>query len=615
MQLSRVQNSTSRVFDCICLWVLPAGFFLLLSALFFLPDRSLHHKVYYALFSIPTLLALCIKPAELKSVGREPLVLLFVLFAGFAILSLNWSDTSESTMKLIKPPLHTFMLFAGLCLLLRHRFEGLQPILLSAALVALAASTLDLCSYINNPPAEERLVGSGALDNPLLSSHLFGFFATYWLFIVMTSRKLPTRIFALGAFAVMFATVLATGSRTPLIAMCLAATWIAILRRDRRAWVLLCALPVAAIALTLLAPELLFGRGFSSRLTIWQITLDFIAQRPWLGHGYDATLVINPMPFYYFSEPHSFALGVLYYVGIVGFVAWAGMIGYGLYSGWRHRTQPLYVLASALLMFGLGAGLTEGGGLLSRPKEHWFLLWIPLALIAALNVALRTRRLPLQPVCELRQDQAVALISNAEIIEEDGLGAKVLRLEDGSFLKLFRPRRWYTSGSFNPYSQRFARNSQQLTTLGFTTPRILDLYQYADGSTGVRYEPLPGRTLRQALAASPDLEAQGALVRQFGRYLGQLHERGVYFRSLHLGNVLLLDDGALGLIDLADMRLLPGALSLSLRQRNLRHMQRYEQDRGWLFETHVSQLLAGYAEVAGASAVERIRNNVTSPAS
>ena len=27
-------------------------------------------------------------------------------------------------------------------------------------------------------------------------------------------------------------------------------------------------------------------------------------------------------------------------------------------------------------MYGIGAGLTEGGGIISRPKEHWYLLWI-----------------------------------------------------------------------------------------------------------------------------------------------------------------------------------------------------------------------------------------------
>ncbi len=36
--------------------------------------------------------------------------------------------------------------------------------------------------------------------------------------------------------------------------------------------------------------------------------------------------------------------------------------------------------------YGLVAGMTEGGSFLSRPNEHWFLIWIPLALVAAFTV-------------------------------------------------------------------------------------------------------------------------------------------------------------------------------------------------------------------------------------
>ncbi len=86
----------------------------------------------------------------------------------------------------------------------------------------------------------------------------------------------------------------------------------------------------------------------------------------------------------------------------------------------------------------------------------------------------------------------------------------------------------------------------------------------------------------------------------------------MYFRSLHLGNVLLMDDGEFGLIDLADMRIYPSALRNALRQRNLKHMQRYPQDRGWLFETHFEQLATGYACVASPQATLSIREQAQS---
>jgi len=295
---------------------------------------------------------------------------------------------------------------------------------------------------------------------------------------------------------------------------------------------------------------MIIERGDSYRLEIWQIVLHKIADHPWLGHGYSATLAVDPGVGYILQEPHSFALGVLYYVGIIGLLPWLFFLFWGLLSSWRQRVQPLLIIASTWLVFGIGAGLTEGGGIISRPKEHWFLLWIPLALIAALSINQRARRLLTLPVQKLSLEGLEQLSREARIIEEDGLGPKVLRLTDGSFLKLFRRRRWYTSGSFNPYSERFAVNSEQLRQMGIPTPQILNLYRLDDGSSAVHYTPLAGHTLRQVLQSITAPAVRQALVERFGKFMAQLHEKGVYFRSLHLGNVLVLEDGEFGLIDL-----------------------------------------------------------------
>ncbi|MGO1268245.1 MAG: lipopolysaccharide kinase InaA family protein, partial [Pseudomonas bubulae] len=241
---------------------------------------------------------------------------------------------------------------------------------------------------------------------------------------------------------------------------------------------------------------------------------------------------------------------------------------------------------------------------------HWYLLWIPLALIAALNIGLRLKTLRDRPVHRLSDAAFNTLASHAQVIEEDGLGPKVLRLQNGNFLKLFRARRCYTSGSFNPYSERFAVNSERLQAMGIPAPKILDLFQLRNGSTAVLYQPLPGQTLRQVMQSMGSPAMRQALVERFGKFLAILHDKGVYFRSLHLGNVLLMDDGEFALIDIADMHLYPSALRIALRQRNLRHMQRYPEDRRWLFEEQLPELLQGYATLAPAPAVTSLRNQV-----
>ena len=615
MHSKRLSYGANRVFDFLVLWILPIGLLLLLSSLFFVTNRNVLHKFYYGLFSAPTLLLLCLRPREIKELLREPLVIAFLVFCAWALTSLLWSPEQHPDTDLFKRPLHTFMLFAGCGLLLHYRNELFKPIFFSAAVIALVVCLFNLVAFIKGfDPGMRMIGGRGALDNPLLSSHVFGFFCVYWLYVCVTTQRLHVLWFSVPAMAIMTAAVLATGSRTPLVALTLTILWITFVSRNRRSALLIAGLVVGAAGLLLIYPELITSRGSSFRFELWSMSLQRIAEHPWIGHSYDSELYLTLADGNELREPHSFALGVLYYVGIIGFIPWIFMLAWGLFKGFKQRAQPLFILASSLLMYGIGAGLTEGGGILSRPKEHWFLLWIPLAIIAGLSVAQRRRSVLSMPVQSLKTETFEQLCSDAHVIEADGLGPKVLRLADGRFLKVFRPRRWYTSGSFNPYSERFASNAEQLRAMGIPTPQILGVYGLSDGSSAVIYSPLSGLTLRQALQ-SLDSSLRESLIERFGQFMAQLHERGVYFRSLHQGNVLLMDDGEFGLIDIADLRIFPSPLRNALRQRNLRHMQRYPQDRAWLFETHFEQLAKGYASVAGQAATATIRAHVLKLAS
>ncbi|MHC8324443.1 O-antigen ligase family protein [Pseudomonas sp. LB1P83] len=610
MQLSGFNSTSNRVFDFICLWILPIGYLLLLCALFFLPGRSLHHKLFYGLFSIPSLVALCLRPRELRELLREPVFIAVLLFAVWAMMSLCWGPGSESVAAQLKAPLHTLLLFAGCYLLVRYRSEIVQPLLFTAAMVGLIGTAYNLFMFARVYAPGLRLIGGGAFDNPLLSSHMYGFYCAYWLSMSMICKRRQMLWLSIPAMAIMFTAVIATGSRTPLVALTMAALWLGFICWNRRSLVLLIALIASVSAVTVLFSQMIIERGDSYRFEIWQLAVQKIAEHPWIGHGYNADLALDPGVGYTFQEPHSFALGVLYYVGVFGLLPWLFFQAWGLFSSWRYRLQPLFIIASTWLIFGIGAGLTEGGGIISRPKEHWFLLWIPLALIVALSVNQRARRLLAMPIKTLTPMALQQLTANAHVIEEDGLGPKVLRLLDGSFLKLFRRRRWYTSGSFSPYSERFVVNSEQLRNMGIPTPQPLHLYRLDDGSSAVHYSPLPGNTLRQVLQGITAPAVRQALIERFGKFMAQLHEKGVYFRSLHLGNVLVLADGEFGLIDVADMRIYPSSLSLSLRQRNLRHMQRYTVDRRWLFEDHFEALLQGYATTASKAAVDNMHRQV-----
>ncbi len=192
-----------------------------------------------------------------------------------------------------------------------------------------------------------------------------------------------------------------------------------------------------------------------------------------------------------------------------------------------------------------------------------------------------------------------ALRTDAEVIEADFFGDKVLRLADGNFLKLFRRKRLISSAVFFPYAKRFASNALVLRERGIPCPNVLETYRVADIARDVvHYQPLPGQTLRQIIA-DPVRFGDAELVKQFGRFVAQLHNQGIYFRSLHLGNVVMTPENQLGLIDIADMRTLRSPLRKSLCLRNFQHMRRYQNDHAWLLQENGALFFDSYIELSG----------------
>lgn len=189
------------------------------------------------------------------------------------------------------------------------------------------------------------------------------------------------------------------------------------------------------------------------------------------------------------------------------------------------------------------------------------------------------------PVEHAEHDTYLALRANAEIIEADRYGEKVLRLADGRMLKLFRRKRLVSSAAWYPYAQRFADNCAALSTRGIPCPEVIAVYRFREMKRdAVLYQPLPGETIRQLRAAGISAEDAARLRQAIARFIGTLHDRGIYFRSLHLGNIVRTPEGELGLIDVADMTVRKGALSRMTRRRNMQHLLRYRNDADWLAE-------------------------------
>ena len=168
----------------------------------------------------------------------------------------------------------------------------------------------------------------------------------------------------------------------------------------------------------------------------------------------------------------------------------------------------------------------------------------------------------------------------------------MLKLENGQFLKLFRVKRWYSSANWNDYTERFSRNAKQLIKLGIPTIDAKELVRLPHlQRTGIIYNPLKGKTYR-------DIIKEDSLTREqivaYAQFIAHMHQLGVYFRSLHLGNIVITEANDLGLIDIADMRFYKKPLSVTHRLRNFNHLFRYAGDIKALTDRDPSTLVDAY---------------------
>jgi len=175
------------------------------------------------------------------------------------------------------------------------------------------------------------------------------------------------------------------------------------------------------------------------------------------------------------------------------------------------------------------------------------------------------------------------LKAGAEVLEADPHGEKVLRLADGTILKLFRRKRLITSAAWYPYAQRFADNAVALQQRGIPVPCLIAVMRIPSVKRdAVHYHLLEGATLRQLVRQGLDPKTGQALKKRFTEFVIHLHALGIYFRSLHLGNVVLTPSGELGLIDFSDLRVYSRPLPVFMRRRNIQRMLGIDSEREWI---------------------------------
>jgi len=157
------------------------------------------------------------------------------------------------------------------------------------------------------------------------------------------------------------------------------------------------------------------------------------------------------------------------------------------------------------------------------------------------------------------------LIHEAQVIEQDKRGTKVALLKNGQYFKVFRKKSLFSSNTFYSYARSFCRNAKRLAMLGVPTINITQLYALETGEYAVTYEPLEGTTVLDLLKSKQLTHDKAELL---GEFIAHLHDKGVLFKSLHFGNIVLMPNGSFGLIDIASMSIYPWRLGCKKRLKN-----------------------------------------------
>ena len=197
--------------------------------------------------------------------------------------------------------------------------------------------------------------------------------------------------------------------------------------------------------------------------------------------------------------------------------------------------------------------------------------------------------------------QALCERNDLKIVESCSRGVKVWESEAGKIIKVFRGKnKFFTSNNYKSYASRFANHADRLNKLKVLAPKVDSLQFCRELNIHVlSYDKLPGQS-----AASLAQKGDEKILQEVMKFVAKLHQQGIYFRALHLSNLLLQENKDFALIDVADMHFKNGPLSLYMRCRNLKHLFRHRLDKKIWAADGLKNWIQFYCQMANFSGLQ-----------
>jgi hypothetical protein len=168
---------------------------------------------------------------------------------------------------------------------------------------------------------------------------------------------------------------------------------------------------------------------------------------------------------------------------------------------------------------------------------------------------------------------------------------KLLEKPNGEIIKVFYPKnKRFSSNHRKPYALRFCQNAEHLRNKNINAPLIQSIQYCAElDAYIIIYPKIPGENARvlSNMAARP-------IIPSTAQYIAELHDKGIFFRSIHLENLLYDEKQGFSLLDIVDVTFKKNPLNIFLRYRNLKHMFRISDDVAFWNHYGTSTFLKDY---------------------
>ncbi len=374
------------------------------SMYFYTGSRSEHRALYYLLVFLPFLLFFLWRPSLWQMLAGSMAMRLTLVLCVVAVASSFYAPTPFEVSALYDNLRYAILVLSFLALLfcLQSACPGYLRLLWVAVLLAAVASSIwhsagyfmDLGGLHIGPRMDP---GLSYISNPGPLSHFFVVGALIAFAFALRASKARNTVVLLAAGFVCLVPVLLSQSRGPLLAFGVAL--LILLLVERRWMMTLVALIFGGLATLVIASGMVDYRDMAdmknieTRLAIYKVTLERVAEHPWLGHGWAESNRVEVPGARDYAHPHNTYLTVWFHGGLVSLGLFLALLFFACREFFLTANRSSEVLAAfAVLVSFMVGSLVSTRAVFTNPDQGWLLFWVPVAVLGVLELVRKKRK-------------------------------------------------------------------------------------------------------------------------------------------------------------------------------------------------------------------------------